>query len=75
MSRPVIDLTDEQLAIVHEYTDNIPLRWQRRYLAGIRAQLAAAPVLTNRVVLEACANTARATMLGSGAVPTLDDED
>jgi hypothetical protein len=68
-----IDLSAEQLAIVQEYTNNVPLRWQRRYLNGVHTLLAREVTITNRTVVEVCADVARATMLG--AAPMLGDDD
>lgn len=41
----------------------------------IHALLKAAPGITNRVVIEACASAARAAMLGAGVPPELGDDD
>jgi hypothetical protein len=71
-----IDLSDEQLAIVRAYVDSVHPRWRARHVAAIRAQLAAAPVISNKTVLEICANNAaRAAMLGAGVAPELGDDD
>ena len=64
-----IDLTDEQAAIVRACGDAVHPRWRARHLAAIRAQLAAAPVISNKIVIEVCASAARAAMLGVGAAP------
>jgi hypothetical protein len=70
-----ISLTDEQLAIVRGYVSNVLPRWQRRYLNGVSVLLAREVIISNRVVPEVCADTARAMMVGGGAAPVLGDDD
>jgi len=70
-----ISLSDEQRRIVANYVSNVPPHWQERFVSGVNALLAREPVITNRVVVECCANTSRATMLGTGGAPELGDDD
>lgn len=73
MKKPIV-LSAEQSAIIRGSVEAVHPRSRDRHLAAIHSLLKAAPCITNRVVIEACARATRAAMLGAGAAPELGDD-
>jgi hypothetical protein len=65
-------LTPEQLDIVQTRTSAVPPRWREKFLRAVADQLALAPALTNKTVLDACGAARRALAVGIGP-PSVED--